>query len=189
VTFQLTLTKSQEQVTAAALCIIPLVAMAAAVVWLVLSWSEYAARTSALLHERAILREVIAAAPAARERTIRLHVLNEANAFFYAHPQAAKAASSLRSEIDAIVVRDGGTLQRDDVELVSKGDDAPVELHAAVSLSADIRTLTRILYHLRQARPLVFVAQLMVHGTPGGGRTAPNRLQVDTMLKSYLGAS
>jgi hypothetical protein len=187
--FEVTLSHRQQQALALVLAAVPILAAAAIAVSLALSWSAYHAHVAALTAERAAYRGALRDVPALRAEMAKLRASEAANDYFYANNQSSAAAAKVRSQIGAIVGGDGATIVRDDVELAAAGDDSPVELRASISFTGDIKSLTRVLYHLRQARPLLFVTQLAVHsGADGVPLTAPNRLQADLVVEAYLGA-
>jgi Type II secretion system (T2SS), protein M subtype b len=186
--FEIALSHRRQQALALALATVPVLAIVAVSVCLALSWSAHHARVALLMTERANYRRAIDEAPALRSAMATLRSSEAANDYFFASGQSSAAAAKVRSQIGAIVGGDGATIARDDVELAAAGDDSPVELRASISFTGDIKSLTRVLYHLRQARPLLFVTQLAVHSfSDGTNLTAPNRLQADLVVEAYLG--
>jgi len=187
--FEVKLSLRQQQALALVLAAIPVVAAVAIAVSLALSWSEHHARVAELVTERAAYRAALSDAPALKAGIAKLRASQAAGDYFFANDQSSAAATKVRSQIGAIVGGDGATIVRDDVELAAAGDESPVELRASISFTGDVKSLTRILYQLRQARPLLFVTQLAVHSSADGAPlTAPNRLQADLVVEAYLGA-
>ncbi len=178
----------QQQVLALVLAAIPVLAGIAIAVGLMLSWSAHHARVAELVKERTSYRAALSDAPMLKAQIANLRASQAAGDYFFANRQSSVAAAQLRSKIGAIVGGDGATIVRDDVELAAAGDESPVELRASISFTGDVKSLTRILYQLRQAKPLLFVTQLAVHsGADGTPLTAPNRLQADLVVEAYLG--
>jgi hypothetical protein len=187
--FDLTLSPLQQRALALVLAALPVLAAVLIAASLALSWSAHHARIAALAAQQTAYRKALTDAPIYKSAIARARASEAANDYFFANDQSSAAAAKVRSRIGAIVSGDGATITRDDVELVAAGDESPVELRASISFTGDIKSLSRILYDLRQARPLLFVTQLAVHsGAEAAPLTAPNRLQAALVVEAYLGA-
>lgn len=142
------------------------------------AWSTDRARIADLLAERAQYEGLLRDAPAMKREVERLRASPQEKTAFV----PPGAAPDVQARIAAIVSAGGGVLRHVSVELKTEGDEAPVELSANLSFSADMGGVTRILYGLRQARPYLFVTRLAMR------RAAPNRLDVDLTTVSYVRA-
>lgn len=116
--------------------------------------------------------------------TLRAEIaaLRKTRGAFYANRQASDAAARMKADMEAIVATAGGTVLRDDVVLAASGE-GPTELQAEIAFRSDTRSLSRVLYRLRHARPLLFVTRLTVHAPSD----AP--LQVEIAAKAFLSPS
>jgi hypothetical protein len=187
--FEIALTRRQEILIAVALAAVPLIAVALFAGYLCAGWSAHYASIDALARQRDAYRHAIAGMPALQADLAALRREQAAGRYFFRAAEGSEAAAKLRSDIGGLIGKDGATIQRDEVELVAYGDDAPVVLRASLSLTGDIKALTRVLYHLRQARPLLFVTQLAVHSAADvPALAAPNTLQADLVVQAYMAA-
>jgi hypothetical protein len=185
--FEVSLSPGQARTLALALAAVPALAALAFAAALALSWSQHHQRMAALVAERNAYRRSEAALPALDKAVAWLDAAKARSGYFFASSQSTAAAAKMRSDIGAIVERDGATIARDEVELMAAGEDSPVELRATVSFTGDAKSLTRILYDLRRVKPLILVSQLVVHSEAGAAPLiAPNRLQVDLVGEAYL---
>jgi general secretion pathway protein M len=187
--FEVTLSRRQEQAVAIALAAIPLLAVLLLVASQVPAWSAHRASIQTLMTERSAYGSAIGRVPALKESLSRLRRSQTAGGYFFTGAGGSDAAAKMRARIGAIVGGDGATIRRDEVELMAADDDAPVVLRATLSLTGDIKSLTRILHHLQQARPFLFVVQFAAHSSAGtGALTAPNVLQADLVIEGYMAA-
>lgn len=187
--FEWTLSDRQQRAVAMGLALIPVLLLLAVLVSAVMSWNAHHQRIAALLGQRATYQALLHDAPAWNAEIQRLRTSRAEADSFFVGTEASAAAPRMESRIKQIVTGDGGKLQHATVELKTAGDEAAVELRAAVSLSADIAELTRILHHLRQTHPLMMVTGLTVRSQAGtAALTAPNALQVDLVIVSYVRA-
>ncbi len=171
---------------ALALAMVPLMAAALLAGYLITGWSTHRASIGALARERAAYRRALDGVPAARADMLALKRAQASGRYFFVASKGAEPAVEMRADIGALIGTDGAVIQRDEVELTTAGDDAPVVLRASLSLTGDIKSLTRALYHLRQARPFLFVTQLAVHSADTSAPAASNMLQAEVVVQAYM---
>jgi Type II secretion system (T2SS), protein M subtype b len=184
--------KAAARAIAIALLLLPVV-LASFGVWRILvARAEHHERVERLLVEEATARALAGSAPSWDARIAALRREEAGRALFFALSQSSGAATHMETAVTGLVNRNGGVVQRDNVELHDAGGDAPQELRATVVFVSDISQLTHILLEMRRMRPLLFVDELEVKTVPDAsgkaGLRQPNRLQVDATLVSYLEA-
>lgn len=180
----------QRRAAALALAFAPMLVAGLVATNFVLARAAHHERLSRLLAERQADLALLHDAPMWKNEIARLRQAGSGAALFFADPEVSAAGSQMQARVTSIVTAGGGTVQRSNVDLVAAGDEAPVELRTTVTFAADIAAFTHILYHLRQARPLLFVAKLAMReaaGSTSRGTTpvAPNLLQIDLTMVGY----
>src|ERR1700741_3634808 len=142
---EVTFSPAQRRLVALLLVLVTAFVLLLAAVNLMQSRSEHHARMLALVKEREAFNRSIAEVPALKAAIAEVETTKRRSGYFFASGEATAATVKIRATISTIVPRNGGSITRDDVELVAAGDDSPNELRASISFTGDIRSLTRIL--------------------------------------------
>lgn len=181
------LTPRQQRLAAIVLALIPLLLVVGLAVAMASSWLAHHGRMAELKRERTVYERELGEAPQLRAAAATLRRQGASGAYFHSDGLASDAAAKMKSQIAAIVSQDGGTIRRNDVRLAAAGEGAPTELHAELAFLADIKSLARILFHLRRARPLVLVTQLSAHSNAASAALVePNRLLVELAATAFV---
>jgi len=182
------LTPAQSRAAALAVALLPLAVLALILVHFLLPRAEHHTRVAELMRQRDEYRAILRNAPAWSAEVEQLRGPASRAPAFYRSAQMSAASGQMEAAVTAIINKDQGAIQHNEVEMHDGGADAPQQLRDTVSLTADISALTRILYDMRAARPLLFVASMTVRSDAvfAGPLSAPNRLHVDFVVVAYL---
>jgi hypothetical protein len=185
---ELSPSRLQSRVAALALAFVPLALLVFAAAMLVRDRSFHHEAVLKLLMQRQADELAIRNEPLLQKEIADLRSAAGGAPLFYANSRSSDATSRMEAALTAIVSRNKGAQFHCNVEFRDTGENQPQELRASMTLRADIAALTRILYELRQAKPLLFVDSLSIKSDarPGTALTEPNGLQVEMTVVSYL---
>lgn len=184
---QITLSDTQQRSAALALLVLPVLLVA------YFSMTELAAsvshhtQVSTLIAERDRYRSLITDTPALSREVRRIEIVTARENLLVGGRQISDSTSIVEKQIDRIVRADGASASQTTLEFRNAGSSAPNELHASVSFTTTISSLTHILYDLRSSRPLLFVTEIAIHpATSNAGIAQPTHLQVDLAITAFL---
>jgi hypothetical protein len=189
--FEISLSPFQQRIAAIALAVIPILGVLAGLYSVALGLVQHHERIALLKRERANYQALIDMEPQWRKELLALELQSAGTSLFFANTQVANAAGLLNTTITNIVTSDHGSILRSSQSVQSASDGGPNELRESISIAVKNADLVRILYDMRQARPLLFpVIVSIASPTAGPIRSdlpnSPNRLSVDLTIAAYM---
>jgi hypothetical protein len=184
------LSEQQRRGLAAGLLILPALLFVWLGIGLVTAHNAHHADMARLLLERRDDKALLQRAPAWSRDRDTLAKLSANTPLFFDAAQPASAVTRMQTEVSNVTAADHITATRNDVELVAENDRKRTELRMVLSFDADIATVSRVLFHLRQARPLLFVRKLDLRATPqptaAQSLAGPNMLQTELTIIGFV---
>jgi len=180
------LSEDQKHAAAIGLLVLPVLLLLWLGLELLLAHNAHHDGMAHLLAERAHDRALIKSAPVWNAQRETLRTLSARAPLFFETAQPATATARMQNDVVGAIASDHVTLLRNEVELEADNTRQRTELRMLLSFNADIATVTRVLFHLRQARPLLFVQAFELHALPKPAAAAPppgpNILQAELTL-------
>jgi len=171
---------------AAGLLVLPVLLLVWLGIGLVIAHNAHHADMARLLLERTDDKALLQHAPAWNRERDALAKLSRSTPLFFDAAQPASAVTRMQTEVSNVIAADHINPLRNEVELVAENDRKRTELHMVLAFDADIATVSRVLFQLRQARPLLFVRKLDLRAPPqpitAQSLTGPNKLQAELTI-------
>lgn len=183
---------NQRRAITLGLLAIPFIMLVLFINGLVVAHAQHHTRVAQLLQERENAEDLVRHAPRWREQITKLHALSRGSPLFFDSAELSSAATHMQSEVSSAIASDHVTVLRNEIELKADNESKRTELHLLLTFDADIATITHVLFHLRQARPLLFVRKLELRASPQPATTlpaGPNLLQVELAIVGFVQTS
>jgi hypothetical protein len=187
--FDLTLTALQQRIAALILALVPLLLIAAGIVSFVSAQIAHHERVALLVRELNYYKAILHEEPRWRAQlaTVRSSYLWQNLFLSDAKSTAVNGISGNR--LTQIVTSAGGTVLQSSIDKKDAGQDGAGEVDENIVFTADITTLTHVLYELRAPTPLFVLRRLSIRDLEGGlsgPRTVPNPLHVELTVAGYV---
>lgn len=186
------LSEQQRRGLAAGLLVLPVLLLVWLSVGLIAAHGAHHTQMARLLLERADDKGLLQRAPAWNRERDALAKLSAKTPLFFDAAQPASAVTRMQTEVSNVIAADHISASRNEIELVAENDRKRTELRMVLSFDADIATVSRVLFHLRQARPLLFVRKLDLRASPqptaAQSLAGPNMLQAELTIVGFVRA-
>jgi len=182
--FEFTLTALQQRIVAVCLLLVPIGVLLALIYGYASDVAAHREQVVLLERERARYSALAQSAPILKRQIDRLRMASQTGELVFVARSADVAAKQLQAKLSSIVSAAGGTGFQEKAILNANREDGPVAVYANLSFTANIATISKVLFALRQSRPLLIPTRLWIRSAGASG-PAPNLLQAELTVVSY----
>jgi type II secretion system (T2SS) protein M len=168
---------------------VPFIILALFVDGLVVAHAQHHTRVVQLLQERENAKDLMRNAPRWHDQITKLNALSQSAPLFFGSAELNSAAARMQNEVSSAIAVDHVSVLRNEIELKADNDSKRTELHLLLTFDGDIATVTHVLFHLRQARPFLFVRKLELRASPQTAAallSGPNLLQAELAIVGFV---
>ena len=184
-TFEIEFTPIQKRLLALALAAIPLGVAFGLLIQAAVGWFAHHARMTMIERERVTYEQLIADAPRRKVEIAGIEASGAMQDFFQAS-SVADIARNIQSTVTQAVKSTGAILGQATVNAQSDSGSPVIRISLHLAFTGNVAELTRVLYQIAQARPLLFVEQLSVEAGDENPAQGPHRLSVEMTVAGYV---